>query len=259
MLKAKVAFNQKEGGEYYLLGLKLDKNFIKSFLPGQFLKIRISLNFDPLIPRPFTIHAVEKDKLLVLYRVVGKGTQLLSKILPGEELEIIGPLGKPFPEIKEPYLICAGGAGIAGFGYLLQKTNNFPLKIFYGAKTKEELVRLFFYEKFGVPLILVTEDGSYGKKGLVTQVLEEELNNKKSKASSLVLLACGPPLMLKSILEIAKKHQLKTFLVLETFLACGTGFCKGCVIPLKKGGYSYLCVDGPTFLADEVDFEKFFS
>lgn len=258
MFKAKVFINQREGGEYYLLGLKVSENLAKKFLPGQFLKIRVSSTLDPLFPRPFTIHAVEGSKLYLLYRVVGKGTQILSKILPEEELKILGPLGKPFPEIKEPYIICAGGAGIAGFGYLLQKTSRLPLKIFYGVRTKEELVRVNFYEKFHVSLTLVTEDGSYGKKGLVTEALEEELENKFKKYKP-CLLACGPLPMLKSVLRVAKKYQLKTFLVLETFLACGTGFCRGCVIPLRKGGYTYLCIEGPTFLAEELDLERVFS
>lgn len=258
MFKVKVILNHHEGGDYYLLGIKLSKKLVKRFLPGQFIKVKIPFTLDPLIPRPFTVHAIEGEVLYLLYRVIGKGTELLRKIQPQEELEILGPLGKPFPEIKEPYLICAGGAGIAGFGYLLQKTKNPPLKIFYGARTKDELVRLSFYKKFGIPLILVTEDGTFGKKGLVTQALEEELEKEFSKFK-LSLLVCGPPAMLKSVLKVAKKYDLRVFLVLETFLACGTGFCRGCVVPLKNGKYLYLCIDGPTFLAEELALERLFA
>lgn len=252
MYQGKVVFNIKEAEKVYLLGLEVPEKVLKSFKPGQFLKIKINERMDPLIPRPFSIHAIEENILCILYQVVGKGTGALSKIKKGETLEFLGPLGKPFPRLKN-YIICAGGIGIAGFGFLLQKTlekRSFypPEKIFYGAKTKDELVRLSFLKKFGITIELSTDDGSKGYKGFVTDMVEKEL-----KRNPKTILACGPKPMLKKIADLGEKYKVKTYLVMETFLACGVGFCMGCVVSSKKGDYLHLCIDGPTFLAEEIE------
>lgn len=254
MFKGKVVLNQKESESIYLLGIEASKSILKSFQPGQFLKIKINERMDPLIPRPFTIHALKENTVYILYQVIGKGTKALSKIKKGEIIEFLGPLGKPFPRLKN-YLICAGGIGIAGFGFLLQKSmkkRKFypPEKIFYGARTRTELVRLSFLKNFNIPIEIATNDGSKGYKGFVTEIVEMEL-----KKNPKPVLACGPKKMLKKIAEIGEKYKIKTYLVMETFLACGIGFCKGCVVPLKKGNYAHLCIDGPTFLAEEIEFE----
>jgi len=252
MYKGKVVLNKGEAKNIYLLGIEVSKEILKSFNPGQFLKIKINERVDPLIPRPFSIHAVDKNVVYILYQVVGKGTKALSEIKKGEILEFLGPLGKPFPRLKN-YIICAGGIGIAGFGFLLQKAikkRSFypPEKIFYGAKTKDELVRLSFLKSFGISVEISTDDGSKGYKGFITDLVERELREKPK-----IILACGPKLMLKKIKELGEKYKIKTYLVMETFLACGIGFCMGCVIPSKGGNYLHLCIDGPTFLAEEID------
>jgi len=252
MFEGKIVLNRKQTENIYLLGFETSKNILEKFQPGQFLKIKINQRKDPFIPRPFTVHAIEGNVLYILYQIVGKGTMALSKLKKGEILEFLGPLGKPFPNLKN-YIICAGGIGIAGFGFLLQKSIEkkeicLPKKIFYGARTKKELARLNFFKKFNIPLIISTDDGSKGYKGFVTDLVEKELKEELS-----TILACGPKPMLKRVAEIGKKYKIKTYLVMETFLACGTGFCMGCVIPLKNGNYAHLCLDGPTFLAEEID------
>ncbi len=248
MYKAKIVLNKKESDSIYLLGIKVLKNILKKFEPGQFLKIKLDEKLDPLIPRPFSIHAIEDDILYILYQVIGKGTKNLSRLKKGDIIEFLGPLGKPFPQLKD-YILCAGGIGIAGFGYLLQKNkDNLPYKIFYGAKTKKDLVRLNFLKKFHIPIKISTDDGSKGYKGFITELLEKEIKKEPK-----TILACGPFGMLKKIAEIAENFKVDAYLVMETFLACGIGFCRGCVIPLKKGGYSHLCIDGPTFLSREID------
>lgn len=254
MFKGRIVFNKKEAENVYLLGIETSEAIFKKFQPGQFLKIKINERMDPLFPRPFTVHARENSIIYVLYQVVGKGTKALSRLKKGEYIEFLGPLGKPFPKLRN-YIICAGGIGIAGFGFLLQKSleeKEFcpPEIIFYGARKKEELVRLSFLKSFGIPIKISTDDGSKGYKGFITELVEKE-----SERNPKPILACGPKPMLKRVAEIGEKYKIKVYLVMETFLACGVGFCMGCVIPLKNGQYAHLCIDGPTFLAEDVDFE----
>jgi len=256
MFKTSVAFNLKETPTSYLLGIHCPQELIERLSPGQFLKIKCGEGFDPLIPRPFTIHAVEKGVVLVLYQVRGKGTKLLASLKEGDSLSVLMPLGSSFPKLKN-YVVCAGGIGIAGFGFLLQKAlsgedYSLPKSLIYGARTKEELARMEFFKSFEVELLIATEDGSLGKKGFVTDLLEEVL-----KVEKLDVIACGPPVMLKRVKEIGDEYGVKTYLVMETFLGCGTGFCRGCVIPKKGGGYLHLCLEGPTVDSGEID-ERFF-
>jgi len=252
MFKAEIICNKKEAKDTYLLGLNFEKEVEGKVLPGQFLKLKIDDRLHPLVPRPFTLHEVSGSCVYILYQVRGKVTRLLTRLKKGDTVECLLPLGKPFPVLKD-YIICAGGVGVAGFGFLLQmasfnKKYHLPEVFVYGARSKDFLARLEFYKNFGVPMEVATDDGSFGKKAFVPQVLEEVLKEKPRD-----VLACGPPIMLKKVAELGKVYGVRVYLVMETFLGCGTGFCLGCVIPLKNGGYVHLCKDGPTLLAEEID------
>ena len=236
-----------------LLSLELSKNLLQTFKPGQFLKIKFPCpSYDPLVPRPFTVHYIEEEGLQILFQVIGKGTQALSEVREGQRLQILGPLGRPFPqELDYPLGLCAGGLGIAGFAFFLQSLSpelREKTFLYYGARSERDLVRRELFENLTSEIIYATEDGSLGYRGFITEPLEEDL--KKGKIKS--LLACGPLGMLKKIKELGEKYGVKTFLSLETFLACGTGFCLGCVIPKRDGGYFHLCIDGPTLPGKEV-------
>lgn len=254
MDSALVLSNEALSKNIYLLTLHIDSQKASKFKPGQFLKILFDdQRLDPLIPRPYTVHTLSDNRLQILYQVVGKGTTALSKVIAGQVLRFLGPLGKPFPkDLPLPLGLCAGGVGVAGFSFLLQKlppSHLKSVKLYYGAKTKEDLVRLELFESFGIDLELATEDGSLGNKGFVTDILEKDLKRQRISA----VLACGPRGMLKRVKELAERHSIKAYLVMDTFLACGTGFCKGCVIPRKGGGFFHLCEDGPTLPAEQVD------
>ncbi len=253
MYKAKVIKNKQISPSIFSLLLEVEGSLLANFLPGQFVKIRVSPNFDPFLPRPFTLHAVYDSAFEVIYQVVGRGTKAMTLLRAGDEVEFFGPLGRPFPKIFSPYLVCAGGVGVAGFGFLCQGLKpDFPLpdKLLYGARTAQQLVKLDFFSAL-LPTVVATDDGSLGIKGTVADLLLAEIRSKNYQA----ILACGPPKMLKAVAEIGKKFGIKVYLVLDTLLACGTGYCLGCAVPKRGGGYFKLCVDGPTFDAEEVDLE----
>jgi len=255
MQRAKVILNKEEAPGIFLMGLEVGEDYTRRCSPGQFVRLKAWDSFDPLIPRPFTIHAVKDERLYILYQVRGKGTALLSKLIPGEEVQFSPPMGNAFPPL-ENYVLCAGGVGVAGFGFLLQEAEKgrypLPKRLYYSARTAELLARVEFFKNFPVPITLITEDGSIGKKGLITDILVEDLKEEKPKA----ILACGPLGMLKAIARLGEELGIKVYAVLETFLACGEGFCMGCAVPLKNGEYAYLCKTGPTYPAEEIDFER---
>ncbi|MCX7613082.1 MAG: dihydroorotate dehydrogenase electron transfer subunit [Caldimicrobium sp.] len=253
MKSTRILENRALAERIYLLTLQIDEDLMNKLSPGHFVKIKLpDQRLDPLFPRPYTIHSLIGGHLQVLYQIVGKGTRALSQLTAGTDLEILVPLGRPFPrDLGYPLALVAGGVGVAGFGFLLESLPQEERKetiLYYGASSKESLVRLDYWETFGVTLKLATEDGSAGYKGFVTDLLQSDLSERKFKS----ILACGPMPMLKRIKEIAANSTIKTYLSMESFMACGTGFCKGCVVPRKGGGYFHICEDGPTFLADDI-------
>jgi dihydroorotate dehydrogenase electron transfer subunit len=253
MYKARVLENRELSFSIYSLVLSAEDFLLANFLPGQFVKIKVSSGYDPLLPRPFTVHAIHDSAFEILYQVVGRGTKAMTRLKPGDEVEFFGPLGKPFPRIEGSYLACAGGVGVAGFGYLCQGLKSgfsLPTKLLYGARTSAQLVKLDFFSAL-LPVEVATDDGSLGLKGTVIDLLLAELNKQSYQA----ILACGPKPMLKAIAELGRTYGVKTFLVLETLLACGTGYCLGCAVPSRQERYFKLCVDGPTFDAEEIDLD----
>lgn len=193
-----------------------------------------------------------------MLKVVGTGTRILSEKSPGDILDLLGPIGKGFPLPKKgkTVMLVAGGMGIAPlwflFNNLTERTHKEKLIFFLGAKTKKELL---YYEKLkdlGAKLIVTTDDGSFGTKGLITDVFSKEIKSRKNDSSKLMVYSCGPPDMLKRMSEISKKYDLSCQLSLEGNMACGVGACWGCPVKFENGGYKRVCVDGPVFDAREV-------
>lgn len=205
--------------------------------PGQFFLIRIDRE-DIILRRAFSIFDVDRDRLSFLYKVVGKGTKWLSERTIGYKLNIFGPLGNGFSLDSERSLLVGGGSGMAPL-YYLGKNLKGNIRFLLGAQTssfwdKELLLR---YAKIG-NLEIVTEDGSLGKGGLVTQYIESSYEK---------IYACGPIEMLKNI-----RADIPVEVSLETTIACGFGACRGCVIETKGGVYKRVCKDGPVFNLKEI-------
>jgi len=243
-----VVRNKKLSGNDYLLSVKIeDSSIVAKIKPGQFAMVGVppQQSFDPLLKRPLGIFNVEGQIVSFIYRVFGRGTQLLTTLKEGDSTSVILPLGNSIPENFDKYLFIAGGIGIGGV-FLAAKTFlslGKDVYLLYGEKTKETLSALPFIEMYKVPAAVFTEDGSYGEKGLVTEKLHEFTDR--------VWVACGPIPMLKAVKELAKELNVKCFLSLDTRMACGVGACLGCVVKTTSG-YKRCCVEGPVFDASEV-------
>lgn len=202
-------------------------------LPGQF----VFLNFEKR-EKPFSI-ASDKPLTLVV-RKVGEFTSKIFQLKKGGRILIRGPYGKPFPFFKneENYLVC-GGTGTAPLYFLAQKLRR--ATIFLAGKTKKELLFKDDFKKLG-KLIIATEDGSEGAKGMVTKILEKELRENKPK--NVVFFNCGPELMMKKAMEIESNYSQpqRVFSLIERFMKCGFGICGHCGL----NGF-LTCVDGPYF------------
>ncbi|HAV43584.1 TPA: dihydroorotate dehydrogenase electron transfer subunit [bacterium] len=227
--------------------------------PGQFLHIRISDRHEPFLRRPFSIHRVRREKegqgeIEILYEVVGRGTEFLSKRQQGEYLDILGPLGNGFRigsegrRIEKGALLIGGGIGVAPLVFLCEEliTNHqLPVTVLLGAKSQDNLLCEEDFRKLGALIKIATEDGSCGHHGLVTDLLPTV-----SPPSS-PIYTCGPYPMLKAIARATQEYHLSCQVSLEAHMACGVGACLGCGLKTRQG-YKYVCKDGPVFDACEV-------
>jgi len=233
--------------------------------PGNFIHVRINENGFPLLRRPFSIHklAREKGTFDILFKVVGPGTKLLSQRRPGQELDVLGPLGNAFSipkRLNQDIIVVAGGMGIAPLFFLAselcsdKKKDSSKISLLYGVRDKDEFLCLSDLKTLGTELLFATEDGCQGFKGMVTQLFLKQIQ-KRSKPKKIRVFACGPPEMLKRMSEYSRKYTFDCEVSLENHMPCGLGACMGCVVKYgKKDKFTYkrVCKDGPVFDAREV-------
>jgi len=253
-IKSEILYNDRLSEGYYRIGLSWRAPRVKA---GHFVMLRVSDGLDPLLRRPFGIYRTIKGKgVELLYRVVGKGTEILSQKRPGERLGILGPLGNGFtlPEKGRRAVMLTGGMGIVPL-YMLAEGLEAGTLIF-GARSRRETFLLKDFRKFGLKIKTATEDGSIGRKGLATDLLEEELTPET------IVYACGPMGMLKAAASIAKRSGAKCMVSLERSMACGIGVCLGCAVKARPRKdekenrlYKMVCSDGPVFDSEEIDWD----
>jgi len=224
--------------------------------PGQFLLVRTLEGYDPVLPRPFTAFIATNGSVEILYKVVGKGTRLLSSLRKGERLGVIGPLGRGFhvPHTVKHAILVAGGMGIASLYSLCLSLKGRDMQCYFGAKTKSQLVVRNELKRIpDISVHLATEDGSLGFRGIVTELVKR--HSYRLRSGDTGIYACGPKAMLKEIGSLAKKKRIPCQVSLESQMACGVGVCLGCVVPCKEEngwGYRLCCTDGPVFDAEEI-------
>ncbi len=226
---------------------------------GQFIIVRID-EFGERIPLTIADYDKEKGTITIIFQEVGKSTMQLGKMVPGDELSsFAGPLGHPTEIENYGAVICVGGgvgiAPIYPIARSLKGAGNTVISII-GARTKE---LLFWEDKMRAvsdELIVCTDDGSYGRKSLVTEPLEELLENKERKIAR--VWAIGPAIMMKFVSITTKPYNVPTVVSLNTIMIDGTGMCGGCRVLLDSGA-QFVCVDGPEFDAHKVNWESLLS
>ncbi len=215
--------------------------------PGQFLQIQVNESFDPLLNRPISIADYSKNKVLMIIKVVGKGTKILGEKKCGDELIVFGPFGRRLKLKKKKSIIIAGGIGVAPLYFLAQhlKKLRTDFTFIYGAKKPEDLVLKSEIKKICSNSIFITESGRR-KTGTALSILNEiELHDYE------IGYACGPKTMLKELKKMDFKFPMYAFC--EDFLGCGCGLCLGCAIRYY-GTYKRICEDGPVFELKGIEF-----
>jgi len=232
---------------------------------GQFVHLR--LGEFPLLRRPFSVlgfapAAAGGAALGILYAVVGRGTERIAALVPGDHVEILGPLGNGYVlGAGGPLVLVAGGRGAAPLYRLLEsgETRGREVTFLFGARSREylwELARLA-----GVDHRLATDDGSAGEQGTVIDLLAAELARleRAGSAATTRVLACGPEIMLRRVAETAAAFGAQAQVAVESPMGCAIGICRGCVIPRRataagpwprdgNARYATVCKEGPVFL-----------
>jgi NAD(P)H-flavin reductase len=209
-------------------------------IPGQFYMLAAAERWGggeaerPFLPRAMSVLRAADETVEFMLEDVGPGTRRLCELEPGQELLLAGPFGNGFTQPGPDTLLVGGGIGIAPLLFVQERWGGRALLGFRDALHARAA------ELFSEPRI-ATDDGSLGRRGFVTDLLEEELANAPR-----VVYACGPPAMLAAVRDRARRHGVASELAMEAPMACGFGACYGCVVETVDG-YRRACVDGPVF------------
>jgi dihydroorotate dehydrogenase electron transfer subunit len=292
-VRATIAFNRPVSIAYRHLGLAV-AGLPGTFGPGQFVMVRTPVSADPLLPRAFSVYRITPSGgqappvIEILYKVLGKGTQCLSRMEVGQEVEVLGPLGNNFtvPESVDIAALVAGGIGvppIAALARYLRNPQSLPGRqagairnciVFLGGKTSDDILCVEDFEAAGASVHIATEDGSMGTRGLITDIVGPFLASSGDRATRhvgnqerpdrpiaqslnrLCIFTCGPPGMLAAVARLAETHGVPCQTSVEANMACGFGACMGCAVEARSPGpdpsYRLVCKEGPVFDSREL-------
>ena len=275
-----VVRNQPLTGGHFLLDLHAPRQ-AQATRPGQFAMLRLLEHSDVLLRRPMSIYDVKPlavagrqsangtapEIIQLLYKIVGRGTRLMAMLKPGDQVELLAPLGHGFFEEEylpvaqdaDEVLHVAGGIGIAALLLPARKIASAGLRqrLFFGGRTSDDLVGTEDFESYVEEMILATENGSKGHQGFVTAPLNQYLAAHPDR--KFLLMACGPWAMLHATVSLAEKYGHPCLVSMENRMGCGLGVCLGCSIRVEGTGhsaYERVCTEGPVFRAERVIWER---
>lgn len=242
-IEGKIIKNDSIAPGYHLLKIGLSRP-VGPTVPGQFVMVRVP-DREVFLRRPFSIYESSHTTLSLMYKVVGKGTESLSRAAKNDRVSVLCPLGKGFQiQKRDMYIIVAGGIGIAGVHALSQRLGKKAI-VFFGCNNKAELPLMGSAADFN-PYVS-TLDGSYGFRGNVVQLLAKHMEALKNK--DVEVFTCGPENMLKSLKKLLEREKIPCQASFEERMACGLGLCFGCVKKTvdEEEPYKRVCKEGPVF------------
>jgi len=224
--------------------------------PGQFVIICLSKEYGERIPLTIADADKKQGTIRLIWQRVGKTTAELADLRVGEKIEnIVGPLGTATQVKKFGTVVCVGGgignAPLLPIAKALKQTDNKIISII-GARNKGLLILEKEFKNLSDELIITTDDGSYGRKALVTEPLEEVCRRNEEAPDQAFVI--GPAVMMKFCCEVTKKYDTPTQVSLNTIMVDGTGMCGGCRVEVD-GKPKFVCVDGPEFDGHKVNFD----
>ena len=254
--QAKVILHEDCGPGYRLLVLDAPQ-VAADARPGQFVHVNVPALEASAPRRPFSIFNAEDGRLEILYKAVGRGTFALNGVRPGETVEVLGPLGRGFPETcRGTPLLVGGGYGVAPLYFLARRLLQTPKlpnpqtpKLFLGGRPKTDSLALDRFAALGVEVFAATNDGSFGTKGFAVVPLDAELARLRAAGADFELFTCGPDGLLKAVSERAVSLGVPGWISVDRHMVCGVGACYACIQRTVKGN-ARCCIDGPVFRAE---------
>jgi len=224
--------------------------------PGQFIILQLDTEFGERIPLTIADADPDEGSVTIIFQTVGRTTHILAEMEPGDHIEnVLGPLGHPTHIENFGTAVCIGGGiGVAPMHPIAQalKAAGNRVIIIMGARNRELLIMEEEMKRTSDELLVVTDDGSYGEKALVTDALRGIIQ-RGTKIDLVVTI--GPPIMMKFVSELTRPYGIKTLVSLNSIMIDGTGMCGGCRVRYA-GENRFACVDGPEFDGHLVDFDN---
>ena len=223
---------------------------------GQFVLVQLDIEYGERVPLTIADANAQEGWIALVFQAVGATTLKLSRKNTGDKLgAVLGPLGNPTHIEKKGTVVCVGGGiGVAPLHPIVQahKAAGNKVIVIMGARNKDLLIFKEEMEAAADEVIIMTDDGSIGKKGLVTEPLKEMCESQCPPAE---VIAIGPPIMMKFCAKTTEPYKVPTTVSLNTIMIDGTGMCGGCRVNIG-GETKFVCVDGPEFDAHKVDFDN---
>ena len=254
-MKSTIISNTRIKGEYFKLVFS-SPEMAERAAAGHFTHIRIDRRQDRILRRPFSIHDTDHaaGTVTVVYKVVGRGTAALSGLAAGEEIDALGPLGRPYTA-PAPDVFPVAVAGGYGAAAMFMLTRRQPGVLLMGARSAADVILTERYRDAGYEVRVATNDGSLGQKGFVTDLIPDLLTENPNK--KFFFYGCGPHPMLMALAKLLRARGLNGELSVDHVMCCGVGACFACVVkvndPDSADGWRYArsCSEGPVFpLAD---------
>lgn len=223
--------------------------------PGQFVILRVDDDGERI---PLTVADYDRQRgtVTVIFQIVGETTERLNHCLPGDSIrDFVGPLGRPTEtDGLKKVAVVGGGVGCAIAYPVAKKLHETGCEVhsIVGFRNKDLVILEDDFKAVSAKMRMMTDDGSYGTKGLVTDALRELIESGEEYDE---VIAIGPMIMMKFVCELTKKFGIKTVVSMNTIMIDGTGMCGGCRLTVG-GKTKFACVDGPDFDGHEVDFDE---